>query len=65
MAKYARSGGKSYKITQESARKFYVSRDVGSFFDSWRSIGSASSLADALELIKADSGSSRVDVRDG
>jgi hypothetical protein len=54
--RYAKSNGKSYTI-EESGGKYLVSRGG-------TKLGSASSLSDAIEIIKADSGSSKVDVRD-
>lgn len=50
-----------YKVS-EGASKFYVAQVTGSIFTNHRSLSTTRSLQDALELIKADVGSSKVEL---
>lgn len=54
-----------YKVSEGNGT-YYVYHATGTVFTSLRRLGSTRSLADALELVKADVGSSRVeyDIRD-
>lgn len=50
-----------YKVSEGSG-KFYVSQVTGAIFTNHRSLGTTRSLQDALELIKADVGASKVEL---
>jgi len=61
--KLAKSGGKGYTI-QISGKTHVVRRNDGFTWSTGTRLGQATSLADAIEIIKADSGSKAVDMRD-
>ena len=63
--KYVKSGRMKYYIRIDSPKDFTIRRaDSAWSKDNGTRLGTASSLPDALSLIKADSGSDYVDVAD-
>jgi hypothetical protein len=62
--KLVRSGGKNYTI-QQSSSGYTVRKNDGFTRGGGTRIGSAKSLTDAIDIIKSDSNSQNVDIRDG
>lgn len=62
--KLVQSGGKKYTI-QQSSSSFTVRKNDGFGWSTGTRLGTASSLADAINIIKSDSGSNDVSMRDG
>jgi hypothetical protein len=61
--KLVRSGGENYTI-QQSSSGYTVRKNDGFAWSTGTRLGTAGSLADAIEIIKSDSKSQRVDIRD-
>ncbi len=61
--KLVRSGRKYYTI-QVSSSGYTVRKNDGFAWSTGTRLGSTKSLVDALDIIKSDSGSKNVDVRD-
>jgi hypothetical protein len=61
--KLAESGGKKYTI-QVSTFSYTIRKNDGFTWTTGTKLGTANSLTDAISLIKSDSGSSRVNIRD-
>ena len=62
--KLVESGGQKYTI-HESSSGYTVRKNDGFAWSTGTQLGTASSLIDAINIIKSDSGSSRVNIRDG
>lgn len=62
--KLVRSGGKNYTV-QQSSSGYTIRKNDGFARSGGTRLGTATSFADAIDIIKSDSNSQQIDIRDG